>query len=111
MSEENIRQEFRLKNIDEAKTYLIEEINQNQLMSKKHKKFDGVLNYLEHLLIAISTVTACTAICFFSWHSYGIMSSAIGLKNCVITAGIKNHKSIIKKNKKMLDKIFIISKI
>ena len=35
MSEENISQEFRLKNIDEARNYLIEEIKQNELISKK----------------------------------------------------------------------------
>ena len=29
MAEENISQEFRLKNIDETRNYLIEEINQN----------------------------------------------------------------------------------
>ena len=38
MAEENIGQEFRLKNIDETRNYLIEEINRNELMSKKHKK-------------------------------------------------------------------------
>ena len=38
MSEENISQEFRLKNIDETRHYFIKEINQNELMSKKHKK-------------------------------------------------------------------------
>ena len=36
MSEENISQEFRLKNIDETKNYFIEEINQNELMSKEY---------------------------------------------------------------------------
>ena len=35
---ESINQEFRLKKTDEIKNYLIEEINQNALMSKKHKK-------------------------------------------------------------------------
>ena len=35
--EENINQEFRLKNIDETRYYFIEEINQNELMSKKYK--------------------------------------------------------------------------
>ena len=39
MPEENINQEFSLKKIDEVRNYLIEEINQNKLMSKKHKKF------------------------------------------------------------------------
>ena len=38
MAEENISQEFRLKNIDETRNYLIEETNQNELMSKKNKK-------------------------------------------------------------------------
>ena len=42
MNEENISQEFRLKNIYEARNYFIEEINQNELMSKKHKKVCGV---------------------------------------------------------------------
>ena len=38
MPEENINQEFRLKRrIDNIRNYLIEEINQNKLMSKKHK--------------------------------------------------------------------------
>ena len=36
--EENMNQEFRLKEIDEIRNYLIEEINQNELMSKKDKK-------------------------------------------------------------------------
>ena len=39
MSEENISQEF-----DEIRNYLIEEINQNEFMSKKHKKVHKVLN-------------------------------------------------------------------
>ena len=38
MADENIIQEFRLKNIDETKNYLIEEINQNELMSKNKRK-------------------------------------------------------------------------
>ena len=38
MVEENISQEFRLKVIDETRNYLIEEINQNELMSNNHKK-------------------------------------------------------------------------
>ena len=51
MTEENISQEIRLKNIDEAKNYLIEEINQNELMSKNHKKVCTTLNYIEPFLI------------------------------------------------------------
>ena len=39
MPVENTSQEFRLKKIDELRNYFIEEINQNELTSKKHKKF------------------------------------------------------------------------
>ena len=35
--EENMNQEFRLKKIGEIRNILIEEINQKELMSKKHK--------------------------------------------------------------------------
>ena len=32
MAEENIRQEFRFKNMDEKKNYFLKEIEQNELM-------------------------------------------------------------------------------
>ena len=38
MTGEKHRPKFRLKNIDETRKYLIEEINQNELMSKKFSK-------------------------------------------------------------------------
>ena len=38
MVKENVSRELTLKNIDERKNYFIEEINQNDLMSRKHKK-------------------------------------------------------------------------
>ena len=41
MTEENITQEFRLKNLDETRNDFIEKINQNELMSKNHKRFGG----------------------------------------------------------------------
>ena len=39
MSGENITQKLRLRSTNEARNYLIAEINQNELMSKKHKMF------------------------------------------------------------------------
>ena len=48
MPKENMNQEFRLNKIDQIINYLIEEINQNDLISKKHKKVCRVLNYIEH---------------------------------------------------------------
>ena len=57
MVEENISQEFRLENIDETKNYFLEEIEQNELMSKKHKKVCTTLNYIDHFLILASSIT------------------------------------------------------
>ena len=101
MCEEKINQELRLKNIDETSNYLNEEINQNELMSKKHKKVYRVFNYIEHLFIVISTISSFSIYVFASLARIpvGITTSAIGLKMCVITAGIKKYNSIIKKKK------------
>ena len=40
----------------------------------------------------------------------GITSSAVGIKICSITAGIKKYKSIIKKKKKKHEKIVLLRK-
>ena len=95
-----MNQEFRLKNIVEKKNYFLEEIEQNELMSRKHKKVCKTLNYIEHLVTLISTVTGCVSISSFS-SLFGIpikiTSSVIGLKSCTLMAAFKNYKSIIKK--------------
>ena len=71
-------------------------------MSKKHKKVCTTLNHIEHFLILASTITGCISISTFAsliGIRIRITSSAIGLKFCAITAGIKRYKSIIKKKK------------
>ena len=91
MAEENISQEFRLKNIDETRNYLTEEISRNEVISKKHKMVCATLNYIEHCLILGSSITECVSTSAFSslvGIPVGIASSAIGLKICAITAGI-----------------------
>ena len=80
-------QEFRLKNIDEARNYLTEEINRNELMRIRHKKVCTTLNYIEHFLILASAITEFVSISLVG-IPIGIMSCAIGLKICAITAGI-----------------------
>ena len=82
-------------------------------MSKKHKKSCKVLNYIDHLLIVISTITGRVSISAFAslvGIPIGITSSAIALKICAITAGIIKYKSIIKKKKKKHDKIVLLAK-
>ena len=113
MTEENMSQVFRLKNTEDAKNYFIKEINQNELMSRKHTKICAVLNYVEHLLILTSTVTGCVSI--FAFSSFvgipvKITSFAVGLKTCDITARIKKYNSIFKKKKKKHNKIVLLAK-
>ena len=71
MVEENIGKEFRLKNIDKTRNYFLEEIEQNELMSKKHIKVCATLNYIEHFLILVSAITRRISI---SAITVGIMS-------------------------------------
>ena len=56
---------------------MTEEINQNKLMSKKHKKSSKVLNYIDHLLIAISTITGYVSISAFA----SLVGIPIGITN------------------------------
>ena len=113
MIEENINQVFRLKKINKTRDYFPEEIEQNESMSKEHKKVCTTLNYIEHFLILASTIARCISISAFAsllGIPIGITSSAIGLKIFVIAAGIKNYKSIIKKKTKKHDKIELLDK-
>ena len=90
-----MNEELRLNKVDEIKSFLIEEKNRNELMSKKHKKvWIRILNYVDHLLILIYTITGCFLISAFAslvGIPMGITTSAIGLKTFVITAVIKKY--------------------
>ena len=81
-------------------------------MSKKHKKVCLTLNYIEHFILG-STIIGCVSISAFASVfdiPIRITSSAIGLKICAITAGIKKYKSIIMEKKKKHDKIVLLAK-
>ena len=93
MGEENISHEFRVKNKDETRNYLTKEINQNELMIKKHKKVCTTLNYVEHFLILGSTITGCVCISVFA----SLAGIPIGITSS--TTGLSQHKSTIKKKK------------
>ena len=82
-------------------------------MSKKHKKACRVLNYINHSLTTICTITGCLSISPFpSLFDIPIemTSSSTGLPICFITARIKKYKSMIKKKRKKHDKIVLLAK-
>ena len=94
-----------MKNIDERRNYSLEEIEQNEPISRKHKKVCATLKYIEHFLILSSTITGCISIsAFVSFLGIpiGVTNSAIGLKICAIAAEIKKCKSTIRKKRSML---------
>ena len=100
MEEESISQECRLNNIDETRKYFVKEIEQNELMSKKHKSVSTIVNYIEHFLVLASAIIECVSIFVFTsllGTLIGISSSTIRLKVCAITTGIKKYKPIVKK--------------
>ena len=111
MPAENMNEAFRLKKIDEIRIYLIEQINRNELMSKKYKNVCRILNKIDHLLIVISTNNRCITISAFAslvGIPIGVTSSEIRLKICAITAGIKKYNSIMKKKKKKHEEIALL---
>ena len=73
---------FRLKKIDETRNYLLEEINNHDLMSEEYKKRCKYLNYVEHLLILVSTATGCfsiSALASLVCVPVGTTSSSVGI--------------------------------
>ena len=59
MSQENVSQGLRLQKMEEARNYFIKKIDQNELMSKKHKIVSTTLNYIDHFLILASAISGC----------------------------------------------------
>ena len=110
---EEISLEFRFRKIDETRNYLLEEIKNNDLMSENCKKTRKYLNYVEHLLNLVSTVTGCVLISAFAslvCVPVCIKSSAVGIKIRAIIAEIKKYKAILKKKKKKHDKLVLLRK-
>ena len=97
----NISQELRLKNIDEIRNYLLQEIKQYELMSKKHKKVCTTLNY--NLYNCWIYFNFC--FCFLAWYPYRNYEFCNRIKICTIAAKIKKYKSVIEKKKTKHNKI------
>ena len=67
MSEENVSPEFRLKNINERRNYLIEEINQIESKGLYNSKLYWILSYFSFYNYWMGSHFC---FCFFSWYSY-----------------------------------------
>ena len=93
--EENISQECRLKDVDETRNYFVEEIEQNELRSRKlkKKKLYTTPNSIEHSYFRFCNYRMDSISLFASLFGIhmDITSSAIGLNICVTAAAIKKN--------------------
>ena len=102
-----------MENINETRNYFLEDIAENELTSRKHRKIRAIPNYIECILILASTVNGSILISAFASMfgiPIGITSSVTGLKICAMAAGIEKYKSTIKKKKKKHNKILLLAK-
>ena len=65
ISEDKINQEFKLKKQMKQDIISLKKYNKMVQSVKNKKKVYGVLNYIEHLLILVSTLTGCVSISAF----------------------------------------------
>ena len=89
--EEDISQEFRLKDIDETRNYFIEKIKRNKLITKNHKNvcifldyFDIFLFWLLQLLVVFQFLLFHFLICI----PIAIASSALSTSNWMASSAI-----------------------
>ena len=105
---------FQTKKIHEKRNYPFNEIKHNDLISEKRKKKCKALNFFEHFLVFASSVSGCVLISAFGslvGVPVGTASSAVGLKICAVTAGIKKYNLIIQKKRKNMIKQYCQEKL
>ena len=97
--------DFSLKKIGETRNFILNEIK-HDLISENYENSFWSVNYIEHFLVFIFAVSGCVFISAFASLAVvpvGIASSAVGIRICAITAGLKKYQSIInKKGKSMI---------
>ena len=94
-TKENVSLDFRLKNIDDARNYLLEE--KKTWWFNKWKTVYRALNHFEHFVVFVSAVSGCVLIS----ASSSLVGVYVSIANTVVqaeifavTAGIKKYKPI-----------------
>ena len=80
---------------------------------KSREKFSGLWITANIFFVFISAVSGCISISKFAWLvgvRIVIASSAVELRSCAITTGVKKYKSIMKKKRTKHDKIMLLGK-
>ena len=100
---------YETKNID---NYFINEINERISYSKKLSKYVTIFDYIDQVLIILSTTTSGISIISFTsviGTSVGIVSASFNLIFSLLTGIIKKLLNMTRKKKKKHDKILMLA--
>ena len=104
---------FRLYEIKKIENYFINEINETKSCRKKVSKYITIFDYIDKILIFLSTTTGGVSIISFTsviGAPVGIASASSTLIFSLITGIIKKLLNILRKKKKKHDKILMLAK-
>ena len=94
---------FRLDEISKIENYFYQEINQGKLCSKKLSKYVTAYDYIEKILIVLSTTSGGVSICLLTSvaeTSVGMTSASVTLNFSLTTGIVKKLLSTTRKKKK-----------
>ena len=94
---------FRLDEISKIENYFYQEINQGKLCSKKLSKYVTAYDYIEKILIVLSTTIGGVSICLLTSvaeTSVGMTSASVTLNFSLTTGIVKKLLSTTRKKKK-----------
>ena len=104
---------FRLYEIKRIENYFINEINERKSCSKKLSKYVTTFDYIDKILIILSTTSGGISIISFTGiigEPAGIASASFTLIFSIITGIIKKLLNITRSKKKKHDKILMLAK-
>ena len=107
------QKKIRRNKITEIENYFHHEINQGKLCSKKLSKYVAAFDYIDKVLIVLSTTSGGVSVISFTsvvGASVGVASTIFTLIFSLTTGIVKNLLSITRKKKKKYDKILMLAK-
>ena len=106
-------QQFRLNKINEIKDYLIAEIKERELMSKRLSKYIAFFDYFDKSLIVLSVTTGSISVALFATvigAPVGITSASFSLAFSICTGIIKKLLKTTRSKKKKHNKIVMLAR-